>query len=91
MCLNNYSTFFLPVDRCNDGTPGSLDCLLSGVENLFHAMDDLSYQLDLSDSFDSGNGSDEGEDTEIESSLERKDEISFRMCRVCSSLVCRVR
>lgn len=58
-------------------------------------MNDLSYQLDLSDSFsDSGHGSDEdddeeAEDTEVENSF-CKEEIHFRLCTQCSVVVCQV-
>lgn len=84
----------LPVgESCNINSPGSLDCLLPGVGDLFRAMDGLSYQLDLSDSFDSGNGSeaDEGDETEVDASLGDRQEIHFQMCGLCSTLVCEVR
>ena len=53
-------------------------------------MDDLTYQIDVSDSFDSGNGSDEEEeDTEAEAS--RAEDIDITVCHICSQLVCKVR
>ena len=54
-------------------------------------MDDLTYQIDVSDSFDSGNGSDdEEEDTEAENSRVGED-IDISVCHICSQVVCKVR
>ena len=53
-------------------------------------MDDLTYQIDVSDSFDSGNGSDdEEEETEAENS--RVEDIDISVCHICSQVVCKVR
>ena len=53
-------------------------------------MDDLTYQIDVSDSFDSGNGSDdEEEDTEAE--ISRVEGIDISVCHICSQVVCKVR
>ncbi|XP_059092688.1 myomegalin-like isoform X1 [Tigriopus californicus] len=79
--------------REHQDAPGSLECILTGIGDLLAAMNDLSYQLDLSDSFsDSGHGSDEeededGDDTEVENSF-CKEEIHFRLCTQCSVVVC---
>ena len=69
--------------------PGSLECILSGILDLYRAMDDLTYQIDVSDSFDSGNGSDyDEEDTEAEAS--RTEVIDITVCHLCSQVVCKV-
>ena len=78
------------VGICSHTAPGSLECILSGILDLYRAMDDLTYQIDVSDSFDSGNGSDdEEEDTEAETS--RTEDIDITVCHICSQVVCKVR
>merc|ERR1719264_31285 len=65
------------VGMCSHTVPGSLECILSGILDLYRAMDDLTYQIDVSDSFDSGNGSDdEEEETEAETSRTENIDIS---------------
>ena len=62
---------------------------MSGILDLYRAMDDLTYQIDVSDSFDSGNGSDyDEEDTEAEAS--RTEDIDITVCHLCSQVVCKV-
>ena len=65
-------------------------------------MDELSYQLDLSDSFDSGNGSEEDEEeedrvedgdettaTEAENNIANIGDIHVEICEICSAVVCK--
>lgn len=70
------------------GLPGSLECLLGGITDLFSAMNSLNYELDLSDSFDSGQGSDYDNDTEGDQPCEEQ-EITFEMCTSCAGIVCK--
>ena len=78
------------VGICSHTAPGSLECILSGILDLYRAMDDLTYQIDVSDSFDSGNGSDD-EEEETEAETSRTEDIDISVCHICSQVVCKVR
>ncbi len=66
-----------------------MECLVPGIGDLLRAMDELSYQLDVSDSFDSGNGSDE-EEQETEAETSQVENIDMAVCTVCANVVCKV-
>jgi len=81
---------------CSPRGPGSLECLNDGLSRLSEVMDGLTYQLELTDSFDSGNGS-SNEDTAGATEADEDDEQGeplpeFCLChecdRVASQSVC---
>ena len=73
------------------GPPGSLSCLLEGVGSLFRAIDDLTYQLELSDSFDSGNGTEEEEEVDTEAESTYREPAEFAVCKECQRITAQVR
>ena len=78
MYLSNISLILYIIDDydepCNDDVSssspqlcpvGSLKCLLSGLTEFSRTMNELEYQLDLSDTLDSGNVTGQENDEEI--------------------------
>ena len=84
-----FKTLFA-VDVCNSRKPGSLECLNESISQLFGAMNDLTYQLELSDSIDSGVATEEDDyDTEAETpAAEEANRIQFYTCTGCAKIVC---
>ncbi len=67
-------SFNLAPAMCAPRHAGSLCCLRDGLSRLSSVLDGLSYQLELTDTFDSGHGTEEEneeeeeeEDTDVES------------------------
>ena len=83
----------MPGGSCS---PGSLDCLSEGLAALFCAMDDLTYQLELSDSFDSGNGTEEDDEDELGGDVTEVDNpegaegIDLSTCNACARVTSKV-
>ena len=76
-------------------SPGSLECLSEGLASLFTAMDDLTYQLELSDSFDSGNGTEEDDEDDMGDVTEADNQdgseaVDLATCGACDRLVSKV-
>ena len=83
---------FSGVSCCENGE--SLECLATGLADLFNAMEDLKCQIELSDSVDSGHcsenddldgdgGMTEGADETTEPELADDEMIGVVLCKKC--------
>ena len=89
------------VPAANDCTVDSLKCVMAGIHQINKTMGELSYQLEMSDSLDSGNVTMTEEEALTNTTATEQDELSDRadqpriakefdnvlvnLCSVCAS------
>ena len=88
-CLFLLNRLCFADDQC---PVGSLNCIMSGINQINRTMDELAFQIDMSDSIDSGNATAEEDFDDMDMSDAEHprvskdfDDVLVNLCPTCSS------